>query len=251
MQLESLHRLDVKAERMLIYPEAWDSAEDSAEAQLVRQAKEEYGALLRPVKNTGSSMEAAVLAFNQTAYKRVLALDPNSTILRSMDDMFFSRLSEGGSDSAVLLSPSSALFQELQSTDGAMEIIGKHGCSVPQTFQTKRLREKDPSSMPLSSKVALIEATLVHFSDGAPWKHMLDAERAALQPTCSGGQEPCDDLEVWQWLYDEFRARRTAVCGEHFNEWEFAQAMEDTNRRIIPLQERVRMDGTVKLPETD
>lgn len=247
MQLESLHRLGVKAERVLLYPDGWDVSVDSIEAQLLRQALGAYGAVLMPMTATQENVEVSALAQNQTAYRRVIALDPDSTIVRSMDDAFFSRTRERDDGAVTVISLSSSLFQGVQDTGNAKDILVNHTSPLMRLLRTSQLRQKDhitylSSSTPWSAKAALIDATLVHFTDGPPWKPLIGTERDSLFPACPE-QETCEDLEIWQWLYADFRARRKAICGEQFNEWESEEAQDETNRRIVPLQDRVNGIG--------
>ena len=49
MLFESLHRLDSKADRLLMYPGEMDLSEDSIEGRLLTKARDEYKAVLQPI----------------------------------------------------------------------------------------------------------------------------------------------------------------------------------------------------------
>ncbi|KAM3420036.1 hypothetical protein BST61_g3346 [Cercospora zeina] len=102
MIFESLARLDSKADRLLMYREAWSTEIDTTTGRLLLQAREKYGVKLQPVTvqtvPQDSTLEeqdltwadglTKLLAFNQTQYKRVLSLDSDGTILQHMDELF-------------------------------------------------------------------------------------------------------------------------------------------------------------------
>ncbi|KAK5709328.1 hypothetical protein LTR17_019899 [Elasticomyces elasticus] len=99
MLLESLHRLGVNADRMLLHSNLWNASDTTfeREARLLRRARDDFGAKLQAIEvlhednvadPTWASGFTKLLAFNQTQYKRVLSLDADATILRSMDEIF-------------------------------------------------------------------------------------------------------------------------------------------------------------------
>ncbi|KAL4860801.1 hypothetical protein BDV12DRAFT_181099 [Aspergillus spectabilis] len=98
MLFETLHRLNSKADRLMMYPDSFsaDEQDPSSESRLLRKARDEYGVKLMPIRvqsrNSGDPTWAEsytkLLAFNQTQYKRVLSLDSDSTILQPMDELF-------------------------------------------------------------------------------------------------------------------------------------------------------------------
>ncbi|KAK3616440.1 hypothetical protein LTR56_025958 [Elasticomyces elasticus] len=99
MLLESLHRLGVNADRMLLHSDLWNASDTTfeREARLLRRARDDFGAKLQAIEvlrednvadPTWASGFTKLLAFNQTQYKRVLSLDADATILRSMDEIF-------------------------------------------------------------------------------------------------------------------------------------------------------------------
>ncbi|KAL8945935.1 MAG: hypothetical protein Q9222_007601 [Ikaeria aurantiellina] len=115
MVFEQLHRLGTKADLLLLYSSDFysgnvNSEKDSEglqlsddqiqEARLLHKAHRDYGAKLKPVtvqrrhdSDPGSATWAAsytkLIAFNQTQYQRIVALDSDSTVLQSMDELFF------------------------------------------------------------------------------------------------------------------------------------------------------------------
>jgi len=90
MIFESLARLNCAAGRVLLYPHEWEvgPAVNTSESRLLLEAEEVYGVELVPVQsnvetNLTSGWENSfvkLLAFNQTAYDRVLVLDSDSTV---------------------------------------------------------------------------------------------------------------------------------------------------------------------------
>lgn len=97
MVFESLSRLGSKADRILLYPEEWDTEianSTDRDSQLLVKARDEYGVKLIPVEmqllndDTWNSSFTKFLAFAQTQYERVLHLDSDVTVLRHLDDLF-------------------------------------------------------------------------------------------------------------------------------------------------------------------
>lgn len=98
MLLESLVRLGVKADLLLLYDHTLEL--DLLALRLLAKAREEFGAKLKAVDvqilppaegqvpSTWTSSSLKLLAFNQTQYQRVLMLDSDSTVLQSMDELF-------------------------------------------------------------------------------------------------------------------------------------------------------------------
>ena len=50
MIFESLHRLKCKADRLLMYSSSFSLDDNSTESALLRKAKDEYGAILKPIE---------------------------------------------------------------------------------------------------------------------------------------------------------------------------------------------------------
>ena len=108
MLFAQLHALGSRAQRAIFYPEeyhhsypvTYDSPEDEARAQLLSslllEAEDKYNVTLKPVHvlkrdggdTTWSESYTKLLAFNATEYTRVLNLDSDSSVLRSMDELF-------------------------------------------------------------------------------------------------------------------------------------------------------------------
>ncbi|KAI9663376.1 MAG: N-acetylglucosaminyltransferase [Alyxoria varia] len=99
MMFETLHYLESKAERVMLFPRDWhdeNRTDKSKHAELLRKAETEYSVKLVPVDiQRGGGEEATwaesytkLLAFNQTDYRRVLNIDSDGTILQSMDELF-------------------------------------------------------------------------------------------------------------------------------------------------------------------
>ena len=107
MVFEALHRLGSKAERVLLYPEEWDTTiSDTLDrnSQLLVRAEKQYKVILNPVKLIGaggneqpgtiqqpSDWDASITklrAFELTEYERVLHLDSDITLLQHLDELF-------------------------------------------------------------------------------------------------------------------------------------------------------------------
>ncbi|KFA71043.1 hypothetical protein S40288_10442, partial [Stachybotrys chartarum IBT 40288] len=100
MLFEVLHRLGSKADRVMMYPSYMVDPDathgDTEDARLILKARDEYDVRLVPITikhrdsadPTWADSYTKLLAFNQTAYKRVLSLDSDSTILQPMDELF-------------------------------------------------------------------------------------------------------------------------------------------------------------------
>jgi alpha-N-acetylglucosamine transferase len=110
MVFEALHRLGSRADRILFYPEEWDteiSDSKDRDSQLLVIARDKYKVKLYPVKmlsvrrapekekkkkRKGETWDYSInkfLAFSQTQYDRVLHLDSDITLLQDMDELFF------------------------------------------------------------------------------------------------------------------------------------------------------------------
>ena len=50
MLFESLHRLDCKPDRLMMYPSGFSLTDDSAESRLLRKARDEYRVILKPIE---------------------------------------------------------------------------------------------------------------------------------------------------------------------------------------------------------
>ena len=252
MFFESLHRLGSKADRLLMYPSTMTpEANGTSDGRLLLKAQQQYGAKLVPitvqhrlggdckllplfsttyliltntVPATWSDSYTKLLAFNQTQYDRVLALDSDSTLLQHMDELFLlppatvalPRAYWLKSDppsfttALALLQPSKTEFARVaraiaSAKDGVfdMEIINAlygHDCMVlphrRYTLLTGEFRNVDRKGHAAylgnedeawDEDAALREAKFLHFSDWPMPKPWLYAQRATVldvQPKC-------------------------------------------------------------------
>jgi len=265
MLLESLYRAGVKADRLLTYSNDWDISADGSAPRLLRKARDLYGVQLQPVelirpKQVSDPTWAAGftkwLAFNQTSYKRVITLDSDATILRSMDELFLMPptpvalpraywLQDSLSAQVAVVQPSTEAFKAIQeeiehrgTSDFDMEIINNlygDSCGIlphrPYNLLSGEFRSDNHSAY-LGQKdevwdpeKIMAETKYVHFSDWPlpkPWEPHSPTVKADLMPKCRDGQD-CADRRMWLWLYDDFRSRRKGVCGEEFASWEAAE----------------------------
>lgn len=102
MVFEALDRLRSKADRVLVYPEEWDTQIESPtdrDSQLLVKARDWYNVRLVPVDipithdNGQGDVEAnstfiKFTAWDQTRYERVLHLDSDMTVLKHVDELF-------------------------------------------------------------------------------------------------------------------------------------------------------------------
>ncbi|KAL8992899.1 MAG: hypothetical protein Q9169_006753 [Polycauliona sp. 2 TL-2023] len=96
MLFERLHRLGSKADRLLLYPSQFELDANETDGRLLRKARDEYNVKLKPIEvlqrhggdATWAESYTKLLAFNQTQYTRVLQLDSDSTLLKTMDELF-------------------------------------------------------------------------------------------------------------------------------------------------------------------
>ncbi|KAF2849367.1 glycosyltransferase family 8 protein [Plenodomus tracheiphilus IPT5] len=102
--LDALARFGSKADRVLFYPDYWDlSVEDSKdrESQLLLLARDTYKVKLQPITllivegrtkddwtGTRDKSVTKFMAFSLEYYDRVIALDLESTLLQSIDELF-------------------------------------------------------------------------------------------------------------------------------------------------------------------
>ena len=107
MVFEALDRLGSRADRILMYPEEWDTEISDGKdrnSQLLVIAREYYKVKLLPIKvqkfekdsptlnihegRTWDESATKFLTFNQTQYSRILHLDSDITLFAHLDDLF-------------------------------------------------------------------------------------------------------------------------------------------------------------------
>lgn len=96
MIFEALHRLQSKADLLMMYPSTWDLISNTTEATLLRNASAAYNVILQPVHiqhldggdATWADSFTKLLAFNQTQYKRVLSLDSDANVLQVISSTY-------------------------------------------------------------------------------------------------------------------------------------------------------------------
>ena len=254
MMFEALNRVEAKASKVMMYPEEWSPEGDSRIARLLRKARDQYDVQLSPIQvqhlNDGSTWSDSftkLLAFNQTQFKRVLNLDSDATILKSMDELFLLPsatvampraywLNDTFSSQMVLVEPSEIevkrvlnAFANRQNDEYDMEVFNKlygmNSIVIPHRrydLITGEFRSHDHSKyLGTTEEVwdpqkVLDEASFVHFSDWPlpkPWLSHSKAEEKNIQPDCRQTEQgiDCRDRETWLGLYSDFAERRV-VC---------------------------------------
>ncbi|KAH8724629.1 glucose N-acetyltransferase 1 [Phaeosphaeriaceae sp. PMI808] len=104
MLAEALDRLGSKADRVLFYPEYWDTVVSDSrdrDSQLLVLARDEYKVKLHPTRlltvggrtkdqwtGTWDKSVTKFMAFSLAYYDRVIALDSDVTLLQSLDELF-------------------------------------------------------------------------------------------------------------------------------------------------------------------
>ncbi|KAL8753522.1 MAG: hypothetical protein Q9199_004993 [Rusavskia elegans] len=102
MIFEALHRLGSKADRILMYPEKWDTqieSQSDRDSQLLVKARDWYNVRLVPVdipvthdKDEQDGQQPASFtkfaAWNTQRYRRVLYLASDVTLLKTLDELF-------------------------------------------------------------------------------------------------------------------------------------------------------------------
>ncbi|KAJ5772943.1 hypothetical protein N7457_007839 [Penicillium paradoxum] len=231
MMFETLNRLGSKADRVLMYSSEWSMAEDADtyESNLLRYARDRYAVKLKPIEvqmrpgndKTWAKSYTKLLAFNQTEYDRVLNLDSDATILRTMDELFFLPSSPVVmplaywvehekpklTSAMILIQPSVAGFHR------TMDAISRANCSMfdmeimnlmygdtnltiphrPYILLTGEFRSKDHKAYlgnaheKWNAEKIFREAKYLHFSDWPvpkPWNTPLPDVMEDSQPPC-------------------------------------------------------------------
>ncbi|KAF2771421.1 nucleotide-diphospho-sugar transferase, partial [Teratosphaeria nubilosa] len=256
MLMGSLLRVGAKADRLLLYTDEWEVEDvNSTEARLLRQARDQYGVRVKAVRVVRpEGVEDAFwaegftkwLAFNQTQYKRVLAMDSDATILRPLDELFLMPsapvaipgaywLDDSLSAQLTLVQPSTAGFQAISDkiklrkpNDYDMEIINAVygiGSAIiphrPYNLVTGEFRARNHAKYLGSmlekwdAEAVIQEAKYVHFSDWPlpkPWEPHTQQQWDEVRPMCVNEGE-CSEFRIRARLYEEFRQRRKDVCG--------------------------------------
>ncbi|KAL8715452.1 MAG: hypothetical protein Q9220_000786 [cf. Caloplaca sp. 1 TL-2023] len=103
MIFEALDRLGSKADRLLVYPEQWDTrieSQSDRDSQLLVKARDWYNVKLVPMDipvmhdedQQGGKSEEAFLKFGAWGperYERVIYLASDTTVIKHLDDLFF------------------------------------------------------------------------------------------------------------------------------------------------------------------
>lgn len=256
MLLEALHRLDVRADRLLLHNREWNVDTESEQiGRLLTKARDEYNATLKPLEilradsvsdTTWQLGFTKLLSFNQTEYERVLMMDADATILKSMDELFLLPsaaiampraywLDHTLSDQMFLVQPSSADVQEIlgqmktrKPDEFDMEVLNnlyRDRCIIlphrPYNLLSGEFRSKSHEKYLTNygekwdARAVLDEAKFVHFSDWPlpkPWLPHAESEMQKVQPSCDQADGTyvgdCEERKIWRWLYEDFRSRR-------------------------------------------
>ncbi|KAF5100321.1 hypothetical protein D0Z00_001289 [Geotrichum galactomycetum] len=230
MIFDQLKTLDTNAERVLIYPNYWGEPDvpeppapkgmkyiekNKKTTELLRLARDKYSVKLKPVKElefmaverTWKSSFTKLMAFNETDYKRVIVLDADAFVLKSLDYLF---LHERANKSSPISAPTaywqpprannqSMLTSALMVIDPSFQEFEK----VLAAAQTRHIQEYD---------MDLINDEYEGIIEPLPHKglFMLSAEFRSTDHTKYLGSELWNGIE---------QVRNAAYI--HFSDWPF------------------------------
>ena len=230
MIFEQLRALDTNAERVLIYPNYWGEPDvpeppapkgmkfiekNKKTTELLRLARDQYSVKLKPVKElefmaverTWKSSFTKLMAFNETDYKRVIVMDADAFVLKSLDYLF---LEERANKSSPISAPT-AYWQPPRANNSPM--------------LTSALMVIDPSTQEFEKLLAAAQTRHIQDYDMdvindeyegiiEPLAHkdlfMLSAEFRSTNHTTYMGSEPWNGIE---------QVRKAAYI--HFSDWPF------------------------------
>ncbi|KXH61301.1 glucose N-acetyltransferase [Colletotrichum salicis] len=249
---------------MLADPHEREHEGTSDDAKLLILAREKYNVKLDPITvqhrtvsdPTWDDSFTKLLAFNQTNYHRVLAIDSDSTLLQHMDELFslpptpvampraywLHQDDHVLSSQVILVQPSQVEFTRVTSkinnagrNDYDMELVNElyqdSAMVLPHRPYDLLTGEfsKDSHQWYLGSDVetwdpvaVFNEAKLLHFSDWPLPKPWLDApgnlvpERELKCVVVIDRPGSCSARDIWRGVYEEFRERRRVSLLESF-----------------------------------
>ncbi|KAL3483608.1 nucleotide-diphospho-sugar transferase [Aspergillus germanicus] len=251
MIFETLHRLQSKAHRLLMYPSNYSIDDNTRESWVLRKARDKYSVEVVPIevqrRDSGDSAwvesSTKLLIFNQTQYDRVLGLDSDATILQHLDDLFLMPPSPVAMPRAywldqdklfltsllLLVEPSKSEFDRVAAAipeagpdDYDMDILNKlyrDSALVlphqPNALLTGEFRSKSHSRY-LGSPVENWDPTKIFAEARLPWIAADSAVIREHQPICdldpTTGQDDCRSRDIWLELYRDFADRRKVAC---------------------------------------
>ncbi|KAG9883471.1 nucleotide-diphospho-sugar transferase, partial [Aureobasidium melanogenum] len=253
MMFESLHRLGSKADRVLLYPQQWELSPKPPtwESKFIRKAQDDYKVHIAPVRPqytesgdaTWAQSFTKLLAFKQTQYDRVLSLDSDATILKSLDELFLlpdHTLAapraywlpdpDTISSAMLLIKPSmhefkrviDAMFKRSNASEfydmevindvyaGEAMILPNEHWVVSGEFRLKSHHKYLDEGETWDPDRVLNETKLVHFSDWPrpkPWFPITEDIFLKTQPACDtmpgSAHKDCRNREAWNWLYND------------------------------------------------
>ncbi|KAF1957651.1 nucleotide-diphospho-sugar transferase [Byssothecium circinans] len=259
MMLESLRRLGTKADLVMLYPQDWEIADfqesaQSPEGAQLAQARDEYGVNLVPIEvqsydrgdSTWQDSYTKLLLFNQTQYKRVIHLDSDGSLFKTMDELFFlpsatCAMARGYwldpiqlTTVVVVAEPSTAEFARIQNFTTTHEDSGFDMDIIDKIYNTSALIIPHRRYMLLTGEFRwtehanylgneyevwnatkeLAETRYVHWSEWPlpkPWVRPNEMLLETHQPKCKsveGEGVDCRDRDAYLWLRGDFTRRR-------------------------------------------
>ncbi|EME44314.1 glycosyltransferase family 8 protein [Dothistroma septosporum NZE10] len=252
---ESLGRPGSKPSRVMMYPDAWSTTDATSRGRLLLKARDEYRVILQPVVvqhysengTTWADIFTKLLAFNQTAFQRVLSLDSDATVVQPLDELFLMPPAPVAmpraywltdkptlSSQLVLVEPSKfemsrvlAALRHRKYNEFDMEIVndlyGKNCIVIPHRrydLLSGEFRNTEHSLYLGSNEeswdpdAAYQEAKFLHFSDWPlpkPWLPTTQKQIDEVVPACwtrDDGTQDCRDRDRWLLVYEDFLERR-------------------------------------------
>ncbi|KAG5999445.1 hypothetical protein E4U43_002072 [Claviceps pusilla] len=230
MIFEALHRFGSRPDRLIMYPStmmaANPSPDNSDDARLLTEARDEYNVRLRPV-------EVQYRSGSELAMPRAYWLFPEKQILSSQLMLVQPSATESGRVmNETNRAGSDDYDTEIVNTlykDQALVLPHRPYDMLTAEFRTDQHAQYLGSDDEQWDPVAhLGEAKFVHFSDWPvpkPWIEMPDSVRNDMQPGCHrnrDGVESCVERDLWNGLYEDFAQRR-----------ETTGKMNDTRARTV------------------
>ncbi|KGO47716.1 hypothetical protein PEX1_092410 [Penicillium expansum] len=228
MLFETLHRLNSKPDRVMMYPSEFplDGNNTEPESRLLRKARDEYNVKLVPIKvqsrgsprDTWAASFTKLLAFNQTQYQRVLNLDSDSTVLQSLDELFLMPPCPLGLPRAYWLDPN-----ERVQTSSLLLIQPSH-------FEFDRITTAINNASPSEHDMEIVNTL---YKDSAliiphrPWTLLTGEFRGENHTTYLG-----NDQEVWN--PDEVASEAKFL---HFSDWPVPKPWIEAPQEIIEKEQ--------------
>lgn len=227
MALASLHKLNTSHDRILLYPESWDSFQlpgrDKELVERLLALKENIGFTARPVQtfsriqDDGRVIEtfSRFIGLNLTEYSQILLLDPSSMIKGHMDELFGikAKIAAPRNDANDERKVSTSLISMMPSTDEVKRVTEMIDYKLldPYVYDALLLNGLYPDVQMLSPQVYDLHTTefadAVKPSRGATWNAQEVYENAKMIRFTDKLQKP------WMEQIEEDFEHAKPACG--------------------------------------